>query len=185
MVAEGMTDWVSKTKALLVGTGFDGRASPVLVVVAATSSLSGSGASLPFSLGEAGVCKASGLTGGVGMGSAEEEAAAAASGVVAGRSSSWSGVPLAADEGAAADEAAACAGAAAEDEAAFAAAGMAGRLRVTPNLLQRPWAKVRVARQRRMSIRGFINSAPNVERFTLLIRNTTRLLHGGAEFGDE
>lgn len=144
MVAEGMMESVSKTNALLVGTGFDSRASPLLV---ATSSLSASGESLPFSLGEAGVCKVPGLTGGVGMGSAEE-AAAAASGVVAGRPSSGPGVPLAADEGAAADEAAACAGAAAEDEAAFAAAGMVGRLRVTPNLLQRPWAKVRVARQK-------------------------------------
>lgn len=80
-------DSVSKTNALLVGTGFDSRASPLLVVVVATSSLSASGESLPFSLGEAGVCKVSGLTGGVGMGSAEE-AAAAASGVVAGRPSS-------------------------------------------------------------------------------------------------
>lgn len=155
MVAEGMTDLVSKTNALLKGTGFDGCAFSVLV--AATSS-SGSGESLPFSLGEAGVGKVSGLTGGVGMGSAEEEAAAAASGVVAGRPSSWSGVPLAADEGAAADEAA-CAGAAEEDEAAFAAAGMAGRLSVTPNLLQRPWAKVRVARQEGMSIGSFLESA--------------------------
>lgn len=110
--------------------GEESRASPVVVVA---SSL-GVGESSPSLAGEAGeVRKVSGLTGAVDMGSAEEEASAA-SGVVAGRLSScifWSGVLLAADEGAAGDEAA-CAGAAAEDEAAFAAAATAGTLRVTP-----------------------------------------------------
>ena len=124
--------------------GLEGEASPV--VAATTSSVPSSfsrGAS--SSEAEEEVGKASlGLTGAEDIASAEEAAGVVASPAGAASSiMSSSGEPLAATGATVADEAAgaaeaACAGAAAAgvDDGAFAA--IAGTLRVTPNLAQRP-----------------------------------------------
>ena len=145
-----MTELVSNTKALLVvEKGADNDGGPVAASPGAERS--------PSSRKAEEVGKALGLTGAVDTGSEEEAAAApdVVDGSVAGRSSSsatFSGVVAAADEGAGADEAAG-AGEAGGDDGVFAAAATAGTLRVTPTLLQRLWAKVRVT-GRMVSIGG-------------------------------